>query len=53
MGDTIGCGTPDKAQALVSEVGGATSIGKVAVHFHDTYGQALANVHAALQQGLH
>ena len=52
LGDTIGCGTPAKAQALVSEVGSAISMDNVAVHFHDTYGQALANIHAVLQQGV-
>ena len=52
LGDTIGCGTPAKAQALVNEVGAAISMDKVAVHFHDTYGQALANIHAVLQQGI-
>ena len=52
LGDTIGCGTPAKAQALINEVGDAISIEKVAVHFHDTYGQALANIHAVLQQGV-
>jgi len=52
LGDTIGCGTPAKAQALVSEVSSAISMDNVAVHFHDTYGQALANIHAVLQQGV-
>ena len=52
LGDTIGCGTPAKAQALVNEVGAAISMDKIAVHFHDTYGQALANIHAVLQQGI-
>jgi len=39
-------------RALVSEVGSAISMDNVAVHFHDTYGQALANIHAVLQQGV-
>jgi hydroxymethylglutaryl-CoA lyase len=52
LGDTIGCGTPAKAQALVNEVGSAISMCSVAVHSHDTYGQALANIHAVLQQGV-
>jgi hydroxymethylglutaryl-CoA lyase len=52
LGDTIGCGTPAKVQALVNEVGSAISMCSVAVHFHDTYGQALANIHAVLQQGV-
>jgi hydroxymethylglutaryl-CoA lyase len=52
LGDTIGCGTPAKAQALVNEVGAAISMDKIAVHFHDTYGQALANIHVVLQQGI-
>jgi hydroxymethylglutaryl-CoA lyase len=44
LGDAIGCGTPTKAQALVTEVGSVISTNKLAVHFHDTYGQALANI---------
>jgi hydroxymethylglutaryl-CoA lyase len=52
LGDTIGCGTPAKADALVSEVGSAIPMDKVAVHNHDIYGQALAYIHTVLQQGV-
>lgn len=52
LGDTIGRGTPNTAEAMVERVASAISVDKVAVHFHDTYGQALANIHAVLQQGV-
>lgn len=52
LGDTIGIGTPLKAQAMVEEVASVVSINKLAVHFHDTYGQALANILAVLQLGV-
>lgn len=53
LGDTIGVGTPGHVRALLTglvEVGVDLSV--VGVHFHDTYGQALANVLAALQMGV-
>jgi hydroxymethylglutaryl-CoA lyase len=49
LGDTIGVGTPGRVQDLIDAFGGATGL---AVHFHDTYGQGLANVLAALQCGV-
>jgi len=52
LGDTIGVGTPDAARAVVSAVAGEIGIGRVALHFHDTYGQALANVLACLDLGV-
>ncbi|HPE59026.1 MAG: hydroxymethylglutaryl-CoA lyase [Thiothrix sp.] len=52
LGDTIGIGTPLKAQALVERVSQQVPLQNLAVHFHDTYGQALANIHAVLQQGI-
>jgi hydroxymethylglutaryl-CoA lyase len=52
LGDTIGIGTPDRARALVSEVARAVGAAQVALHFHDTYGQALANVLACLDLGI-
>jgi len=52
FGDTIGVGTAYKARALVSSAVGALGAGRVAVHFHDTYGQALANVLACLELGI-
>ncbi|WP_241666346.1 hydroxymethylglutaryl-CoA lyase [Mycobacterium marseillense] len=53
LGDTIGVGTPGHIKALVEAlVGAGIAVGSIAVHFHDTYGQALANVLAALQSGV-
>jgi len=52
LGDTIGVGTPAKAQAMVDAVAAAVPIEKLAVHFHDTYGQALANALAAMERGV-
>ena len=52
LGDTIGVGTPRKIQAMLSTVAIAVPLEKLAVHFHDTYGQALANIYAALELGV-
>jgi hydroxymethylglutaryl-CoA lyase len=52
LGDTIGVGTPGKAQAMVEQVGKVVPIPQLAAHFHDTYGQGLANLHAVLQSGI-
>jgi hydroxymethylglutaryl-CoA lyase len=53
LGDTIGVGTPGHIKALIEAVAAAgIDVGSLAVHFHDTYGQALANVLAALQSGV-
>lgn len=52
LGDTIGVGTPGKARAMVEAVAGSVPIDFLAVHFHDTYGQALANVLACLEVGV-
>ncbi|MET0820907.1 MAG: hydroxymethylglutaryl-CoA lyase [Aeromicrobium sp.] len=53
IGDTIGVGTAAHVQALVRAFGDAgTATDSLAMHFHDTYGQALANAHAALQVGI-
>jgi len=52
LGDTIGVGTPRAAQAMIAKVAEHVPIGRLAVHFHDTYGQALANILAALQLGV-
>lgn len=52
LGDTIGVGTAGAARALVKTVAASLSVGRVAVHFHDTYGQALANILAALEEGV-
>jgi len=52
LGDTIGVGTPGAANALVKAVAAAVPIAQLAVHFHDTYGQALANILACLDAGV-
>jgi len=52
LGDTIGTGTAGRTQALVERVAARVPVAQLAGHFHDTYGQALANVHAALQMGV-
>ena len=52
LGDTIGVGTPVKTQAMVRSVAARVPTEKLAVHFHDTYGQALANILAALEMGV-
>lgn len=52
LGDTTGVGTPGMANALVSTVGKVVPVEQLAVHFHDTYGQALANILACLDAGI-
>ncbi len=52
LGDTIGSGTPVKTQLMLDAVLDFIPKNKLAVHFHDTYGQALANILIALQQGI-
>lgn len=52
LGDTIGVGTPDKARAMLRAVAEQVPISALAVHFHDTYGQALANILACLEEGV-
>ena len=52
LGDTIGVGTPVKAQAMLKAAAAEVPMDKLAVHFHDTYGQALANIHACLELGV-
>ena len=52
LGDTIGIGTPGKTQAMLDAVAARVPREKLAVHFHDTYGQALANILAALEAGI-
>ncbi len=52
LGDTIGVGTPTKALRLIDAVSRKVPIGKLAAHFHDTYGQALANLHAVVTAGV-
>jgi hydroxymethylglutaryl-CoA lyase len=52
LGDTIGVGTPASTYKMLSAVKDHIAVEKLAVHFHDTYGQALANILTALQQGV-
>jgi hydroxymethylglutaryl-CoA lyase len=52
LGDTIGVGTPVKAQAMLKAAAAEVPLDRLAVHFHDTYGQALANIHACLELGV-
>lgn len=52
LGDTIGVGTPKSMKVLLNLLTKHFPVEKLAVHCHDTYGQALANVYAALEQGV-
>ena len=51
LGDTIGVGTPLKARQLLRAIAGDVPMAQLAMHFHDTYGQALANLYAGLEEG--
>jgi hydroxymethylglutaryl-CoA lyase len=51
LGDTIGVGTPMKARQLLRAVAGHVPMANLAMHFHDTYGQALANLYAGMEEG--
>lgn len=52
LGDTIGVGVPSKTKQLLETVAKEVNVKHLAVHFHDTYGQALANIYAALEMGV-
>ncbi len=52
LGDTVGFGTPNETKKLIQEVSKKIDISKIAMHLHDTYGQALANIYASLQMGI-
>ena len=52
LGDTIGTGTPGKIQTMLAAVAQAVPMEKLALHFHDTYGQALANLYAGMELGV-
>jgi hydroxymethylglutaryl-CoA lyase len=52
LGDTIGVGTPTKAKEMLRAVGDHVPMDKLAMHFHDTYGQALANLYAGMEEGV-
>jgi hydroxymethylglutaryl-CoA lyase len=52
LGDTIGTGTPAKTQRLIEAIAKRVPVERLAGHFHDTYGQALANILAAMEMGV-
>ena len=52
VGDTIGAGTPGKTKAMIEACAKHVPIDKLAGHYHDTYGQALANIYASLEMGV-
>ncbi|MBK7812989.1 MAG: hydroxymethylglutaryl-CoA lyase [Rhodocyclaceae bacterium] len=52
LGDTIGAGTPEQNKAMIEAVARRVPIKKLAGHYHDTRGMAIANVYAALQMGV-
>ncbi|MCW5596539.1 MAG: hydroxymethylglutaryl-CoA lyase [Rhodocyclaceae bacterium] len=52
LGDTIGAGTPAAAQRMLDEVALLVPVARLAGHYHDTYGQALANIYASLEMGV-
>ena len=52
LGDTVGIGTPGQARNMIETVAASVPVTQLAVHFHDTYGQALANVLACLERGV-
>jgi len=51
LGDTVGVGTPVKARNLLRTVAGEVPVENLAMHFHDTYGQALGNLYVGLEEG--
>ncbi|KAL3533514.1 hypothetical protein ACH5RR_007035 [Cinchona calisaya] len=53
LGDTIGVGTPGTVIPMLEAVSEVVPVEKLAVHFHDTYGQALSNILVSLQMGIH
>jgi hydroxymethylglutaryl-CoA lyase len=52
LGDTIGVGTPAKARSMIEACGRRVPLERLAGHYHDTYGQALANIYASLAMGV-
>lgn len=52
LGDTIGVGTPIKAKKMLEAVAAEIPVEKLAAHFHDTYGQALANLYSVIEEGV-
>jgi len=52
LGDTIGVGTPRTIRSMIEAVARKVPVGKLAGHYHDTYGQALVNIYASLEAGV-
>ncbi|MGB5063978.1 MAG: hydroxymethylglutaryl-CoA lyase [Candidatus Competibacter sp.] len=52
LGDTIGVGTPEAAKRLIEAVNARVPLDRIAGHYHDTYGMAIANIYASLQCGI-
>ena len=52
LGDTIGTGTPPRTKAMLAEVTKRVPVGRLAGHYHDTWGRALLNVYASLEEGV-
>jgi len=52
LGDTIGVGTPEKAKAMIEAVARHVPVDRLAGHYHDTWGMAVANIYASLQMGV-
>ncbi len=52
LGDTTGVGTPRAARVVLKAVAERIPLSQLAVHFHDTYGQAIANIYACLEEGI-
>ncbi|MDK9723702.1 MAG: hydroxymethylglutaryl-CoA lyase [Sterolibacteriaceae bacterium MAG5] len=52
LGDTIGSGTPEKTKAMIEAVAKRVPLKKIAGHYHDTYGMAVANIYASLELGV-
>ena len=52
LGDTIGVGTPKQTEALINTLTPTLPLSSIAMHFHDTYGQAVANIYASLACGI-
>lgn len=52
LGDTVGAGTPEKVKAMIEAVAKRVPLKKLAGHYHDTYGMAVANIYASLEMGV-
>ncbi len=52
LGDTTGIGTPDKVQKILAKIKESFDLSKIAMHFHDTFGMGLLNVHSSYEEGI-